>query len=717
MKADHDKNDLTLKYSHNIIEHLGLKLYQNKPTNVIAELVSNSWDAEASNVSIEVSSNTDAHQVISVVDDGYGMSLEELKENYLIIGKKKKADRKPEDGKRTPMGRKGIGKLAPFGIANEVIVITVKDSYVNSFKLNYSDMIQSNKNSEGISLYKPIQILKNSKVSECLLDLKKYNQELLNKEKLSENILDKMNNFLEQVSTNSHSGTMILCTDINLRKTISPNVLRASLGKRFTIILNRPDFKVHVNGTEITESQCFPEWAIRVPETGNSKHSLTLSNGETVTVSYWAAFVDKADWPTDQAGVGVYAHGKIAQDRPFTFGVKGNEIFTRYMYAVIEADWIDEFAEDEISTDRTSINWDNEIFDSFYEWGAEQVKKWIKEYKEFKQKKAFTENNETIEEVILEKGLSIKQSEKDHVNKIISEITPNMTPDVEQKNRLIEATLKAWTHEPARNLIKKLWNATSNVNSDDFANLIFKLEDELVPESLSLAVMFSQRVYALTKLEQNIQLKKETHLQILIETFPWILGNDYEKFISRMSLKNIVIKATEDGVFPIPQHIPQEANDKKQPDFVFLSDSSDENILVVELKGPEITAEWSEFQQIRNYMDYLQSRYPASYVTGMLIAGGFNEGITKQKPVTLEFCTWDLILRKSRKEHMKYLIALLDGSEADASDMRVKQVCELGGPVVVDFIKKMSATSEPLSRLIKQIEHQETKRVRTTKPS
>ena len=36
---------LELRFSHNIIEHLGLKLYQNKPTNVLAELVSNSWDA------------------------------------------------------------------------------------------------------------------------------------------------------------------------------------------------------------------------------------------------------------------------------------------------------------------------------------------------------------------------------------------------------------------------------------------------------------------------------------------------------------------------------------------------------------------------------------------------------------------------------------------------------------------------------------------------
>lgn len=37
----------SMKISHNVIEHLGLKLYQNKPTNVIAELISNAWDANA----------------------------------------------------------------------------------------------------------------------------------------------------------------------------------------------------------------------------------------------------------------------------------------------------------------------------------------------------------------------------------------------------------------------------------------------------------------------------------------------------------------------------------------------------------------------------------------------------------------------------------------------------------------------------------------------
>ena len=44
----------SMKISHNIVEHLGLKLYQNKPTNVIAELVSNSWDANANRLNINI---------------------------------------------------------------------------------------------------------------------------------------------------------------------------------------------------------------------------------------------------------------------------------------------------------------------------------------------------------------------------------------------------------------------------------------------------------------------------------------------------------------------------------------------------------------------------------------------------------------------------------------------------------------------------------------
>lgn len=124
--ADESADDLVLRFSHNIIEHLGLKLYQNRPTNVVAELVSNAWDAGAHQVWIGTHTIPLAGdgRFISVIDDGAGMTLRSLAQNYLVIGLAK--DRSGTRlGGRYPMGRKGIGKLAPFGIAGQVDVCTV----------------------------------------------------------------------------------------------------------------------------------------------------------------------------------------------------------------------------------------------------------------------------------------------------------------------------------------------------------------------------------------------------------------------------------------------------------------------------------------------------------------------------------------------------------------------------------------------------------------
>ncbi|MBZ0370743.1 TIGR02391 family protein, partial [Acinetobacter baumannii] len=61
--------DYVLKYSHNIIEHLGFKLYQNKPTNAIAELISNSWDAYATEVCVDLITNKAKPIAICVADN------------------------------------------------------------------------------------------------------------------------------------------------------------------------------------------------------------------------------------------------------------------------------------------------------------------------------------------------------------------------------------------------------------------------------------------------------------------------------------------------------------------------------------------------------------------------------------------------------------------------------------------------------------------------
>ncbi|MEP4805286.1 MAG: hypothetical protein ABJZ69_12820 [Hyphomicrobiales bacterium] len=50
-------SDAELRFSHNVIEHLGVKLYKNKTGNVLAELLANCWDADAKNVEITLDQN------------------------------------------------------------------------------------------------------------------------------------------------------------------------------------------------------------------------------------------------------------------------------------------------------------------------------------------------------------------------------------------------------------------------------------------------------------------------------------------------------------------------------------------------------------------------------------------------------------------------------------------------------------------------------------
>lgn len=68
---------------------------------------------------------------IVIHDYGHGMSPEDVAQKFLPINRRRRADAageetnlKSEGGKRPVMGRKGLGKLAGFGIAGQVIVRT-----------------------------------------------------------------------------------------------------------------------------------------------------------------------------------------------------------------------------------------------------------------------------------------------------------------------------------------------------------------------------------------------------------------------------------------------------------------------------------------------------------------------------------------------------------------------------------------------------------------
>lgn len=116
----HDmEKDLVFNISLSVLNHLGRNLYRNVIT-VLGEAISNSWDADASNVWITIDKE---HNCMTIVDDGDGMTFDDFQNKFLKIGYSKRKNKMYKTLSGRPfIGRKGIGKLALLSCAKRVHV-------------------------------------------------------------------------------------------------------------------------------------------------------------------------------------------------------------------------------------------------------------------------------------------------------------------------------------------------------------------------------------------------------------------------------------------------------------------------------------------------------------------------------------------------------------------------------------------------------------------
>src|ERR1035437_8214271 len=100
-----------------LLDHIGLAMYSNL-NKAIAELVVNGYDADATQVAVDITT-----KAIVVKDNGSGMDENDIRNSYMMLGadQKRKVKRTPRFG-RLPIGNKGIGKLAGLGLARRISV-------------------------------------------------------------------------------------------------------------------------------------------------------------------------------------------------------------------------------------------------------------------------------------------------------------------------------------------------------------------------------------------------------------------------------------------------------------------------------------------------------------------------------------------------------------------------------------------------------------------
>jgi hypothetical protein len=118
-----------------VLDHLGIKLYSNAAA-VLSEAVANAWDADATTVTLTIEPTE-----ITMEDNGIGMNLGQINDRFLSVGyDKRQTEGDVSDKGRPFMGRKGIGKLALFSIAEVIEVHSRSGREKHAFRMKTDDV-------------------------------------------------------------------------------------------------------------------------------------------------------------------------------------------------------------------------------------------------------------------------------------------------------------------------------------------------------------------------------------------------------------------------------------------------------------------------------------------------------------------------------------------------------------------------------------------------
>lgn len=194
----------------NVLNHLGIGLYSNTPA-VLTEIVANAWDADAENVNITLSSDE-----ITITDDGHGMDYDSLQKKFLTVGYARRLNGESHTPNgRQCMGRKGIGKLAMFSLANEITLASKTiDSNINGFSVNVENL---EKTISARTPYHPDPLPTPSPI-----------------------VIEKQ-------------GTTIQLKTLNKNLThATENFLRRRIARRFSVIGANKKFSISINGKPVT---------------------------------------------------------------------------------------------------------------------------------------------------------------------------------------------------------------------------------------------------------------------------------------------------------------------------------------------------------------------------------------------------------------------------------------------------------------------------------
>lgn len=592
---------LKLKFDLGIVELLGSQLYTKLPS-IICEFVSNSYDADATQVEVFIEENDLGPTKVTnikISDNGVGIAcsatdyIKEINNNFLNIGRKRRKEENSSESKkyhRKIQGKKGIGKLAGFGITNQIKVTTTTSHITNSFILNYEDM----KNTVGDTYY-PTVIVNNEK-------------------------------------TELEDGTSVELLDIRRKTDISLKELSESIVKRLQIFDDNFSLKIVHKFNDLEFKPMFltnDNYLEYIKEKNNIQFSwLIPDNLEELNVSQEVIdyfmnhningeiFTTDTPLKKDDQGIILYANKKLCQEN-YSFNDRANDNFYTYLIGKLNIDYIDEdINTDNISTARDSLVWENVISQELKEKIDAVIKKIQMEWRQKRKEE---------KEEFVNKELDID------IDRWISTLSPYEQPSAK---KIVEIVINddSISTEKTTEFVKYIQDMYSFSSFKDFATgLIDKpvssLEDiltfikdwELI-EAKEMAKISEGRIEAIKNFETMI-LNNDSETKVIqpfLEKFPWILDPTVDSFKREVTFSSI-----------LKYNFPDQDLDEPNRRIDFMCFSSNNEIHIWELKRPNIKIDDKYHSQIYRYQEFAMQKYPNYNIKTTLVSDNwsFDRGV------------------------------------------------------------------------------------------
>ena len=562
----------TLRISRVTIDKLGIQMY-DRVSAVLAELIANAYDADAENVTVTLplsttlgSNQADSdEEEIRIVDDGIGMTEQQVNDYYLNVGydrRRRRGETTERLGRRV-MGRKGIGKLAPFGICREVEIKTAggpktsEGHQIAHLILDFDEMRQTDTDPAGNERpYFP-------KVGDC------------------------------DGHYTASPGTTIVLRQFNRKQIRSGETLHRQLEARFGI--TRDDWNVKFFDSKDLDKS-FELGDLQVDTMQGTKIQVddrpVPHNGDALPVTGWVAYSRQPYKDEVMAGVRIYTRGKIvSQTRDFDIstGFTGEFKLRSYLTGAIHAEWLDEGSIDLVRTDRQDIIWSSEEGVALQEWGQALLKELASKAEKSTKRETWTEflrmsQMENRLAKTLPKHTDIQKAILDAAKVIVRNLSGDALTDTHYIEDIVQL---AYAIGPHRNLLESL-RKVNQQDGIDINSLLKLFETAKIAETYSLGQIAAERVKSIERLAVHIGDRdtEERVLQQLIEEAPWLIYPEWTPITQNESLNNV--RRTYENWYKreYGRDIVTTAinNPNLRPDFVLLAVR--DLVYVVEIKRP-----------------------------------------------------------------------------------------------------------------------------------